>query len=227
LSGGSVPLCEYFTTGNDGLKTELLTSKNKQNRLFLVCLLNNKRMIKVLIGIILLFLVTGETHAQQNVLRARKSKVSFLSDAPLELIKASSAKLQGVIDADKRTFAFSIPTESFKGFNSPLQQEHFYENYIEAKAYPVSTFEGKIIEQLDLLKNGIYAVRAKGKLNLHGVEQERIIKIQLRILEGVIYAETAFTVLLKDHNITIPKVVFQKIAEEIKVDVTVEFENKK
>lgn len=165
-------------------------------------------------------------HAQQTIFLSVKSKVSFLSDAPLELIKASSNKLMGTIDADKRTFAFTIPTESFKGFNSPLQQEHFYENYIEAKAYPVSTFEGKIIEQVDLLNDGNYSVRAKGKLNLHGVVQERIIKVQMRVSEGVIYAETNFTVLLTDHNITIPKVVFQKIAEEIKVMVSVEFENK-
>jgi hypothetical protein len=184
-------------------------------------------MKKILIVVVLLFLTLAEILAQQNVIRSRKSKVAFESDAPLELIKASSNRLQGAIDTDKRTFAFSIPTDSFKGFNSPLQQEHFYENYIEAKAFPVSTFEGKIIEQIDLSKNGIYSVRAKGKLNIHGVIQERIIKVQLRILDGVIYAETTFTVLLQDHNITIPKVVFQKIAEEIKVAVEVEFgENK-
>jgi polyisoprenoid-binding protein YceI len=184
-------------------------------------------MKKNLILSVILFLASTGIFAQQAVYLAQKSKVSFLSDAPLELIKAASTKLQGAIDANKRTFAFSIPTESFKGFNSPLQQEHFYENYIEAKAYPVSTFEGKIIEQVDLLSDGNYSVRAKGKLNIHGVEQERIIKVQLRISQGVIYADTNFTVLLQDHNITIPKVVFQKIAEEIKVTVAVEFEKKK
>lgn len=184
-------------------------------------------MKKKLFLFVILFLISADIIAQQAVYLARKSKVSFLSDAPLELIKASSTKLHGAIDANKRTFAFSIPTESFKGFNSQLQQEHFYENYIEAKAYPVSTFEGKIIEQVDLMTDGNYAIRAKGKLNIHGVEQERIIKVQLRVSEGVIYAETNFSVLLQDHNITIPRVVFQKIAEEIKVMVAVEFEKKK
>ncbi len=184
-------------------------------------------MKKLPIVFVFLLLASVGTYAQQMVFLAQKSKVSFVSDAPLELIKASSNRLQGAIDADKRTFAFSIPTDSFKGFNSPLQQEHFYENYIEAKAYPVSTFEGKIIEQVDLINNGSYSVRAKGKLNIHGVEQERIIKVQLRVSNGVIYAQTDFTVLLQDHNITIPKVVFQKIAEEIKVMVEVEFEKKK
>jgi polyisoprenoid-binding protein YceI len=183
------------------------------------------RKLSFILGI--LFLTSVHGIAQQAVYLARKSKVSFVSDAPLELIKASSTKLQGAIDAEKRTFAFSIPADSFKGFNSPLQQEHFYENYLEAKAYPVSTFEGKIIEKVDLLNNGNYSVRAKGKLDIHGVVQERIIKVQLRVLDGVIYAVSNFTILLQDHNITIPKVVYQKIAEEVKVMVTVEFENKK
>ncbi len=186
-----------------------------------------KYMKKLTVIFVILLIVSVGTSAQQTVFLAQKSKVSFVSDAPLELIKASSTKLQGAIDADKRTFAFSIPTSSFKGFNSPLQQEHFYENYIEAKAYPVSSFEGKIIEQIDLLNNGNYSVRAKGKLNIHGVEQERIIKVQLRVSDGVIYAQTDFTVILQDHNITIPKVVFQKIAEEIKVLAEVEFDKKK
>ena len=189
--------------------------------------IRTKYMKKLPVIFVILLIVSVGTSAQQTVFFAQKSKVSFVSDAPLELIKASSTKLQGAIDADKRTFAFSIPTSSFKGFNSPLQQEHFYENYIEAKAYPVSSFEGKIIEQIDLLNNGNYSVRAKGKLNIHGVEQERIIKVQLRVSDGVIYAQTDFTVILQDHNITIPKVVFQKIAEEIKVLAEVEFDKKK
>jgi hypothetical protein len=184
-------------------------------------------MKKLLFISIILSLSSFDSIAQQSIFTSRKSKVDFVSDAPLELIKASSNKLMGIIDTEKRTFAFSIPTETFKGFNSPLQQEHFYENYIEAKVYPVSTFEGKIIEQVDLKQDGVYSIRAKGILSIHGVEQERIIKVDLRISKGVIYANSNFTVMLQDHNITIPRVVFQKIAEEIKVSVNIEFEKKK
>jgi len=184
-------------------------------------------MKKPVLIFIYLFLTATYILAQQSVYHTRKSKVNFVSDAPLELIKASSVKLQGAIDAEKHTFAFSIPTESFKGFNSPLQQEHFYENYLEAKAYPDSKFAGKIIERIDFSHDGNYTIRAKGELTIHGIEQERIIKVRLRISKGVIYSDADFTVLLQDHNIYIPRVVFQKIAEEIKVTVTAEFEKNK
>lgn len=180
-------------------------------------------MKRIMFLLFLLTTVCCGSFAQSGLLMSRKSTVSFLSDAPLELIQAASTKLHGVIDPDKRTFAFNIPTESFKGFNSPLQEEHFYENYMEEKAFPNSKFEGKIIEQVDFTHDGSFSIRAKGKLDIHGVEKERIIKVNIRIVKGVVYADANFTVLLVDHNITIPKVVFQKIAEEIKVKVTAEF----
>lgn len=176
--------------------------------------------------IFLLIAVTSDNFGQQSIFNSRKSKVEFISDAPFELISASSEKLSGIIDAEKRTFAFSIPIGSFKGFNSPLQQEHFYENYLEEKEFPISKFEGKIIESVNFFLDGNYSVRAKGKLNIHGVEQERIIKVQLRVSKGVVYVNSEFTVMLQDHNINIPKVVLQKIADEIKVKVVAEFVKK-
>jgi polyisoprenoid-binding protein YceI len=160
---------------------------------------------------------------ESHIYKALAGNINISSDAPLEIIKASSQELKGVIDIDKRTFAFLINNRSIKGFNSPLQQEHFYENYIEAKKYPISTFEGKIIEQIDFAKNGEYIVRAKGILTIHGVAQERIIKSSLRVSDNILYVKSRFTVLLSEHNITIPKIVYQKIAEEITIDMDAEF----
>ncbi|HEX7412280.1 MAG TPA: YceI family protein [Bacteroidales bacterium] len=175
---------------------------------------------------ILLFvsiLFTGSAPPESHIYKAYKGAIRISSDAPLEIIRASSQELKGAIDADKRTFAFSIRSLSIRGFNSPLQQIHFYENYIEAKKFPVSTFAGKIIEQIDFTKNGDYSVRAKGILTIHGVAQERIIKSSLRVQDNIIYVKSKFSIILSEHNITIPKVVYQKIAQEIIVDVDAEF----
>jgi len=168
-------------------------------------------------------MLTGNSPPESHIYKTQKGSISFSSDAPLEIIKASSHELKGAIDADKRTFAFSIHNLSIKGFNSPLQQVHFYENYIEAKKYPVSTFEGKIIEQIDFTKKGDYSVRAKGILTIHGLAQERIIKSTLRFQDNILYVKSKFTILLSEHNITIPRIVNQKIAEEITIDVDAEF----
>ncbi len=66
---------------------------------------------------------------------------------------------------------------------------------------------------------GEYVVRAKGKLSLHGVEQERIIKVNIVTDKKGMTAHAQFSVLLEEYNISIPRVVYQKIAEEIQISV--------
>lgn len=160
------------------------------------------------------------------IFQTTRGEASFISDAPLEIIKASSNELNGLLNAEERTFAFSMKTRSFKGFNSPLQQEHFYENYIESNLYPNARFSGKIIEPVNLLEPGEHSVRAKGILEIHGVERERVIRVDLTVEDRKITAKSNFEVLLEDHNITIPKMVFQKISEQIRVEVDLEFSPK-
>ncbi len=152
----------------------------------------------------------------------QSGEVRFKSDAPLEVIEAKSKLLKGVIDMEERTFAFSVDISSFEGFNSPLQREHFNENYMESRKYKSATFSGKIIDKDDFTKNGTYTIRTKGKLTVHGISKERIIKSEVTTKGGVITLRSKFTVLLDEHDIAIPKIVYQKIAEEIAVEVSAE-----
>jgi hypothetical protein len=128
------------------------------------------------------------------------------------------------MDIDKKIFSFSIPMRSFQGFNSPLQKEHFNENYVESDKFSQASFKGKIIEDQDLTTDGTYELRAKGILTIHGISQERIIKSEVTVNNKLITLKSSFSVLLSDHNIPIPKVVYQKLANEIKVDVNATLE---
>ncbi len=172
-------------------------------------------------GFISVFLLLS-VQAQAQIFSITKGKVDFRSDAPLELITASSKDLKGKIDVEKRQFAFSVKMNSFMGFNSPLQREHFNENYVESDVFPDASFTGKIIEEVNLAADGTYEIRAKGKFTIHGVTQDRIIKSTVVVKNGMIRLDAAFTVLLADHNIPVPKVVHEKLASEIKVNVTAE-----
>jgi hypothetical protein len=171
----------------------------------------------------LLVTLTSGTAVPTDIYLISKGSIRFVSDAPMETIRGSSPRLKGLINAVNRTFAFSVSNNTIVGFNSPLQQEHFYENYIEAEKFPNSSFEGKIIEQVDFSKDGEHTVRAKGMLNIHGVSKERIIKSTLQIRKGTLFVKAVFTVLLEDHNIKIPRIVFQKIAREVTVEVEAEY----
>ena len=162
-----------------------------------------------------------------GVFVANNGTVKFTSKAPLETISAQSKKLSGALDAGKRTFAFSIPIKSFEGFNSPLQKEHFNENYMESEKIPSASFKGKIIEEVDLSVAGAYTVRAKGMMKIHDVEKEMIIKSRINVKSGQISVETSFNVPLKDYNINVPTIVNQKIAPEILVEVKMDMTPKK
>jgi len=170
----------------------------------------------------LVSLVFGQL-PEAELYEVSEGSVHFRSDAPLELIEASSTELRGLIDAAERTFAFSVPISSFEGFNSPLQRVHFNENYMESKQYPNATFSGKIIEAINFAKDGHYTVRAKGQLNLHGVTRERIIRSELQVKQGALTVRSDFTILLAEHDISIPKIVHQKMAEEIAVEIRATF----
>jgi len=159
-------------------------------------------------------------HAQENqVFLTEKGRIDFISDAPLELIKAGSGELKGAIDLNNKTFIFVLDNASFEGFNSQLQQEHFHENYIETKKYPKTVFKGKIIEEPQWKNGSTQIVRAKGILDLHGIQKERIISAEISYREENIYIKSDFSIFLEDHQIRIPKVVSRKIAPEIKVKV--------
>lgn len=174
---------------------------------------------------ILAFLLTAcvGVHAQQDVLLAENGIIKGASEAPLELIRFQSSALKGVIHPQTKSFAFKVSVSSFQGFNSEIQRVHFMENYMEQKKYPEATFSGKVIEDIPFDTPGTYTVRAKGELEIHGVKKERIIKGTITISEGVAHIRSDFTIPVADHGITIPRIVKQKIAEEISVFVEMVF----
>ena len=167
----------------------------------------------------LFFLLCHEQSIAQSAYEIKESKVKFRSKAPKELISAATGKMTGIVDVNRRAFAFKIGIASFEGFNSPLQREHFNENYMETSEFPIATFTGRIIEEIDLTQEGAFDIRAKGKLTIHGVEQERIIKCHLACSKDKIVVTSDFLVPLAAHNIKIPRIVVAKLATDILVNV--------
>jgi polyisoprenoid-binding protein YceI len=168
---------------------------------------------------ILTLLVICTTYASQAQLySSTQSVISFFSKTPVEDIKAESKEIKALVNVQTRDIAFLVANTSFQ-FENKLMQEHFNEKYMESEKYPMSTFKGKIIEEVDLTKDGIYNVNVTGKLNLHGVEKDRNIPGVVTVKNGVIHIASDFKVQLAAHQIQVPKLVVAKIAEEIDVKV--------
>jgi polyisoprenoid-binding protein YceI len=154
----------------------------------------------------------------QGVMMLNAPEVTFFSSAPLEDIKATSKEAKGAVDFTKNEFLFRIPIKSFQ-FASALMQEHFNENYLESEKYPNGTFKGKLEGSYDLKKDGEYAVTAVGDLDIHGVSRSQRIPAKIIVKNGVASLYSKFMVKLADHKIEVPKLMFQKIAEQVEVTI--------
>lgn len=186
-------------------------------------LANWNMMLRVWFLLALIALGQATLAQERKLLRIDRSHVAFSSEAPQERIEASTTKTTGVMDLDQRTFAIQVAMRSLEGFNSPLQREHFNENYLLSEEFPFAVFQGRIIEEVDLGRNGEYRIRAKGGLTIRGVEKERIIACTVSVKDSEVTVIGSFPVVLEDHEIRVPKVVQQKLASTVEVTVDLHF----
>ena len=68
-------------------------------------------------------------------------------------------------------------------------------------------------------------VRSKGMFSINSIQPERIIKGVVVVNNGEISINAEFTVRLVDHNIKVPKIVHEKIAEEIRVEIKSKYQH--
>ncbi|PCJ84684.1 MAG: hypothetical protein COA57_08880 [Flavobacteriales bacterium] len=182
-------------------------------------------IMKNLFSIIVFVTVIGVASAQ-SIYETDTTYVHFFSDAPLEKIEAKNTKSRSLLNVSKKEMGMVVPNIEFE-FESPLMGEHFNENYMETHKYKTSSFKGKINEDVDLTKEGTYEVTTTGKLNIHGVEQDRTIKGTVTVKGDRIIIDTKFQVKLEDHKIKVPKIVVKNLAEVVDLTIHLEYIPKK
>ena len=167
-------------------------------------------------------LIFNFSSAQNKLYSSAKSEFSFFSKTPLEDIDAKNTRANSIINLSNKELVVRIPVSQFQ-FKNKLMQQHFNENYMESEKFPYATFKGKINDEIDFSKSGTFSVSASGILNIHGIDQNRNLVGKLTISENSLLLETTFEVLLIDHKINIPKLVFKKIAEKINVNANINY----
>jgi polyisoprenoid-binding protein YceI len=148
---------------------------------------------------------------------SESSSVQFFSKATIEDIAAKNEKAVGMFDGGSLDVAFSVPVKEFV-FEKSLMQEHFNEKYMETEKYPKATFQGKITG-FTAGSGGVQAVRAQGKLTLHGVTREVDIPGTLEAKGDRIVLSAKFMVTLEDYQVKRPQVLWKNIAEAVEVSV--------
>jgi polyisoprenoid-binding protein YceI len=156
---------------------------------------------------------------------SKVGRIHFLSEAPLEKIEATNHNALVIFDASTGKMECSVLIRGFQ-FEKALMQDHFNENYMESHKYPKGIFKGTILNlnEVNLSKDGTYAVNVKGDLTLHGVTKPFILPGQVVIKAGKISATSTFDILVDDYNIQIPKVVKENVSKTVKVIVTADLQ---
>jgi hypothetical protein len=112
-------------------------------------------------------------------------------------------------------------------FRLGLMQEHFNENYMYSSKFPKSTFEGVIQNfNYDKLENNYTNFIIEGEIEIKGVKKNiSTVAIIKKTVEGI-DLNTNFNIKLSDYDIKIPRLVFKKIDENVKVSLNYSYEKK-
>lgn len=181
--------------------------------------------MKKILFIAVICLIRLSTANAQNIFISKQASIGFFSSTPVEDIEATSTTPNSVIDIKSRNILFKVSNTSFQ-FKKKLMQEHFNENYMESDKYAVSTFKGKIVDDVDLSKDGTYNVTIDGSLDIHGVTKNYQSKATLVVSKGIITAKTTFKIKIADHGIKVPSLVFTHIAEAVDVRISAVYQPK-
>ena len=176
----------------------------------------NEKIIPVLI---FCFLIAANSSAQLYM--TRTGFVSFYSKTDLEDILAKNQQLFAAINLEKKELAFMVLMKGFE-FKKELMQTHFNENYVESDKYPKATFNGTYTGDVDIKNGAVSNVKVKGSFTLHGVTKQIEVPATLQLSNGILTGNTVFNVTPEDYNITIPLLVRNKIAKQIKVEIKVD-----
>ena len=188
------------------------------------------RLVGIVSSVLVPLVWTPSLVAQEyHVDRSAERSASFLSEAPIEAFEGVTDRIDGyvVLDGegiragtafDGAELYFEVDLASLDT-GIGLRNRHMRDNYLEVDRYPWATFTGGV-DRITETPEG-WSVRSPGTFAVHGVEQPRVLNCTVDEEAGDVYrVGCAFDVSLGDHDIEIPRVMFLKLAENVRVTVS-------
>lgn len=176
---------------------------------------------------LVLFLISMSAVAQSKYL-TKTGQLNFEASVPsFEEVAAKNNAVTAILNTENGEFAALALVKGFR-FKNALMEEHFNENYAESDEYPKATFKGKI-DGFDFDDLGKKESKASidGSLTFHGVtKQIEGIPLTLEKEDDKIIISGNFKVLVSDFDIEIPKIVANKLSNEVDIDFRFELVKK-
>ncbi|RMH65212.1 MAG: YceI family protein [Calditrichaeota bacterium] len=154
---------------------------------------------------------------------SRANTVRFTSRAPLESFEGITRYIDGYIywpgdDITRHSELYFEVDLNTIDTGIGMRNRHMRDNYLETDKYPFTHFTGKITRVEDSTDT-IGFVFAEGELFIHGVA--RFLRVRARIdkAPGLWHVHCDFPFRLSDYDIDIPKVMFLKINNTMRMNL--------
>jgi polyisoprenoid-binding protein YceI len=154
--------------------------------------------------------------------------VRFISRASIEEFEGVTDRIDGFVLLDGPTLTGETggdDTELYLEVDLAsldtgigLRNRHMRDNYLEVAEYPYASYSGVIVRS-DPIAEGGHRVTSRGSFTVHGVSRDMEIPCDVTSAGDIYRVACTFQVLLSDHDIDIPRIMFLKLADEIRVDL--------
>lgn len=182
---------------------------------------NNINMKKIVLVVFAIVISLG-INAQEN-LKTKTGQIKFeASTSNFEPVIATNTATSAILKTNGEIGILSL----MKGFQfkKALMQKHFNsKKWVNSKEYPKTKFAGQVEEFIfdELTEEGKEYI-ISGKLTFHGVTKSVNPKATIKKVDGVVYLNTKFSVLVADYGINVKSKLAKKIAEKVNVEVDLE-----
>ena len=187
-------------------------------------------------GILILFLACGlsvclpigaagqEFHVDHDT----DKEVRFTSQAPIEEVVGVTDHIDGYVLLNGPRLEAGSAAEGTQLYlevdlasldtGLGLRNRHMRSNYLEVEEFPYAFFDATI-ERVEAVPAGGFRVTAQGVMNIHGVEREMDLPCDVSERGEGYRVRCTFNTRLSDFDIEIPKLMFLKLANEVRLDL--------
>ena len=179
--------------------------------------------------IVLLLIITSISVQAQDKYLTKSGSLEFEASVPsFEEVKAKNESVTAILNTENGEIAALLLVKGFR-FKNALMEEHFNENYAESDVYPKATFKGEInnfsLDKYVDSKN--QKITIEGVIEFHGQSKQLSnIEAIISLEDEVITLDGTFTVQASDFKIDIPKIVKNKLSNDVQVTFNFELNKK-
>ena len=240
LSGNEGRFDAYISTDGHG-ETESVSWGDVSPIISKESFMNSRAVTTVFATTVALLSIPALVDAQARTFHVRDdggSRVTFVSDAPLETMTGVSSRMTGELSIDPNNVSATrgtirVPISSLRT-GIDLRDEHLRnDKWLDEKRFSHATFAITSVSGPEKLQpNKDTKLKIQGDFTIHGVTRKVTATAKVRwvplteemrktpgITGDVVRGSASFSVRLTDYGITVPSIVRLKVANEI--DVTV------